>query len=46
MGYGEDEAEEETADDATEMKAEVSKLQSELEEALAVILRQMQYINK
>ena len=37
MGYGEDEAEEETADDATEMKAEVSKLQSELEEALAVI---------
>ena len=37
MGYGEDEAEEEKADDATEMKAEVSKLQSELEEALAVI---------
>lgn len=37
MGYGEDEAEEEKADDATEMKAEVSKLQSELEEAIAVI---------
>ena len=37
MGYGEDEAEEEKADDATEIKAEVSKLQSELEEALAVI---------
>ena len=32
MGYGDDEAEEEKADDATEMKAEVSKLQSELEE--------------
>jgi len=37
MGYGEDEAEEETADDATEMKAEVANLQAELEEALAVI---------
>jgi len=37
MGYGEDEAEEEKADDATEMKAEVANLQAELEEALAVI---------
>jgi len=37
MGYGEDEAEEEKADDAAEMKAEVANLQAELEEALAVI---------
>ena len=37
MGYGEDEAEEEKADDATEIQAKMESLQSELEEALAVI---------
>jgi hypothetical protein len=37
MGYGEDEAEEEKAEDAVEMKAEVASLQAELAEALAVI---------
>ena len=37
MGYGEDEAEEEKADDATETQAKMESLQSELEEALAVI---------
>ena len=37
MGYGEDEAEEEKAEDAGEMKAEVAKLETELAEALAVI---------
>ena len=37
MGYGEDEAEEEKAEDAVEMKAEVAKLETELAEAIAVI---------
>jgi hypothetical protein len=37
MGYGEDEAKEEKAEDAAEMKAEVASLQAELAEALAVI---------
>ena len=38
MGYGEDEhSEEDKAEDAAEMKAEVANLQAELEEALAVI---------
>jgi hypothetical protein len=37
MGYGDDEAEEEKAEDATEMKAEVAKLETELAEAIAVI---------
>ena len=38
MGYGEDEhSEEDKAEDAAEMKAEVAKLETELAEALAVI---------
>jgi hypothetical protein len=37
MGYGDDEAEEEKAEDAVEMKAEVAKLETELAEAIAVI---------
>lgn len=37
MGYGEDEAEEDKAEDAGEMKAEVAKLETELAEAIAVI---------
>ena len=37
MGYGDDEAEEEKHDDGAEVKAEVARLQSELEEALSVI---------
>jgi len=37
MGYGDDEAEEEKHDDGAEMKAEVARLQSELDEALSVI---------
>jgi hypothetical protein len=37
MGYGEDEAEEDKAEDAGEMKAEVKKLETELAEAIAVI---------
>jgi hypothetical protein len=37
MGYGDDEAEEDKAEDAGEMKAEVAKLETELAEAIAVI---------
>lgn len=37
MGYGDDETEEVPADDTAEMKAEVSKLQAELKEALNAI---------
>ena len=37
MGYGDDEAGEEKKEDDTEVKAEVARLQSELEEALSVI---------
>jgi len=37
MGYGDDEAEEAPADDSTEMKAEVARLQAELKEALDAI---------
>jgi hypothetical protein len=37
MGYGDDEAEKDKAEDAGEMKAEVAKLETELAEAIAVI---------